>query len=452
MNPTGESGGRVRRASCLMAIAMLCFAATDALVPSPAFPHAAGGSHASTPHAHAARKITPAVQLVETIPVETALGNPELIPTQAAWLQLIRASRHSLDIEQFYLSNHAGEPLAPVLDAIRAAARRGVRVRLLLDRRMHATYPQPADSLGQLPGIETRSIDFGALAGGVQHTKFMVADGEAVLLGSANFDWRSLKHVHELGVLIHDARVARAFAPVFDADWALALDPNSAAARAALSGSARIPDLPYALLEARGDTARVWPSYSPFGLIPDSTRWDRDAIVRLLDAAHSEIVVQSLTYASSDRRVYDDTLDRALRRAAGRGVRVRLVISDWEAGSDAMRDLIALSAVPGIEIRLSVLPEWSGGYVPFARVEHCKYAVVDSLSAWIGSSNWEPSYFHGSRNLAVTLENRGLAIAARRVFEASWRAAAANRVSPSSHFTARIHGETPPPGHLKYGD
>lgn len=426
-------------------------AAGAAMLCSPALAHPVAKAHVSPGHARLA-PITPAVQLVETVPVETALGNPELLRTQIAWLDLIHGARHTLDIEQFYLSNHAGEPLEAVLEAIRAAARRGVRVRLLLDRHMHATYPQPADSLGRVPGIETRSIDFGALAGGVQHSKFMLVDDETVLLGSANFDWRSLEHVHELGVRIRSTRVAHAFAPVFDADWALALDPAAPDARAALSGSVRIPGLPCALLEARGDTVRVWPSYSPLGLIPDSTRWERDAIVRMLDAARSEIVVQSLTYASSDRRRYDDTLDRALRRAAGRGVRVRLVISDWEAGADAMRDLIALSAVPGIEIRLSVLPEWSGGYIPFARVEHCKYAVVDSSSAWIGSSNWEPAYFHASRNFAVTLENRGLALAARRVFEASWRAAAANRVSPSSHFTARIHGETPPPGHVKYGD
>jgi phosphatidylserine/phosphatidylglycerophosphate/cardiolipin synthase-like enzyme len=442
-----SSGPRARTLRTLARIV-----AIPALVLALSAGRAAGAAHASARPAHAAPKITPAVQLVETVPIETTLGNPELIPTQTAWLEIIRGARHRLDIEQFYLSNLAGEPLEAVLAAIRDAARRGVRVRLLLDRHMHATYPQPADSLGLIHGIETRTIDFGALAGGVQHTKFMVADDETVLLGSANFDWRSLEHVHELGVLIRDARLARAFAPVFEADWELALDPTAAAAHAALAGSARLADLPFAMLEARGDTVRVWPSYSPVGLIPDSTRWDRDAIVRLLDSARSEIVVQSLTYATSERRFYDDTLDQALRRAAARGVRVRLVISDWEAGGDAMRDLTSLSAVPGIEIRLSALPEWSGGYIPFARVEHCKYAVADSAAVWIGSGNWEPGYFHGSRNLAVTLENRALALAARRVFEASWRAASANRVSPSSHFTARIHGESPPPGHVKYGD
>ena len=40
---------------------------------------------------------------------------------------------------------------------------------------------------------------------GILHAKYMVADGHAGYLGSHNFDWRSLTHVQELGLLIRDA-------------------------------------------------------------------------------------------------------------------------------------------------------------------------------------------------------------------------------------------------------
>jgi phosphatidylserine/phosphatidylglycerophosphate/cardiolipin synthase-like enzyme len=399
--------------------------------------------------AHAVRaSARPPVQLVETVPVETRLGNPELPSALAVWLEMIRGARRSLDFEEFYLSTWPREPMEPVLKAVGEAAHRGVRVRLLLDARMHRTYPRAADSLGRLPGIAVRTVDFGRIAGGIQHSKFFLVDGRAVFLGSQNFDWRALRHIHELGVRIADPRVAREFARVFEMDWAAA-DTTRPLAPAP---PAPPPPLPFRIVQARGDTVELWPSWSPQRFCPDSTLWDRDAIVRLLDGARSEIVLQLLSYSPGGRDGRDDTLDQALRRAAARGVRVRMMISDWEAGRPAMESLVGLSQVPGIEVRLSTVPEWSGGYIPFARVEHCKYIVADSLTAWVGTSNWEPDYFHSSRNVAVTLRNRPLALQARRVFETSWEAPTARPVHPGARFEAKIHGAEPPPGRVKYGE
>ena len=96
----------------------------------------------------------PPLQLVETVPVETQLGNPELPAARDVWLEMIQGARRTIDLEQFYVSTWPGEPLEPVLAEIGRAAGRGVRVRILIDAGMHETYPQPADSLGKVPGIE----------------------------------------------------------------------------------------------------------------------------------------------------------------------------------------------------------------------------------------------------------------------------------------------------------
>src|SRR5437899_9314906 len=119
----------------------------------------------------------PPVQLVETRPVESGLGNPALPAAHDVWLEMIRGARQSLDIEQFHLSSWPGEPMQDVLDAIGEAARRGVRVRLLLDSRMHRTYPQPADSLAGVSGIEVRLLNMRPIAGGIVHAKYFVVDG-----------------------------------------------------------------------------------------------------------------------------------------------------------------------------------------------------------------------------------------------------------------------------------
>jgi phosphatidylserine/phosphatidylglycerophosphate/cardiolipin synthase-like enzyme len=161
-------------------------------------------------------------------------------------------------------------------------------------------------------------------------------------------------------------------------------------------------------------------------------------------------VAQVLTYSIGGHE-RDSTIDAALRRAAGRGVRVRLVVSDWEPDNPRIADLQSLSGTPNLEAKLSTVPEWSKGYIPFARVEHCKYMVVDSLWTWVGSSNWEPGYFHGTRNVSVSLRNRAIAVQARAIFETSWNASGDRVVRPGETYAKKEHGMTPPPGKAAYG-
>ncbi len=448
----------LRRAATLvaaLAIAVVVHAAPPvphraATHPSPAQPVAAGA---------AARALPPAerpLELIESVPLGTSLGNPELRSAATVWMELVQHATTSLDFEEFYCSNLAGEPLQPILDAIVQAAKRGVKVRLLLDSKMHRTYPQPADSLGQIPGIHVRTIDFDRISGGVQHAKFFLVDGRIVVIGSQNMDWRSLEHIHELGVRIADERVADMIGRVFEMDWAMAdveahSDSGTTIAWVPPAGAAA-PPLPIDVVESRGDTVHVWPSWTPKTFSPDSTLWMRDAIVRSIDAARYEVVAQTLQYSPNDRRNPDAAIDQALRRAAGRGVQVKLIVSDWALGGPNMAPLESLSTVPNLEVKISQVPEWSGGYVPFARVEHCKYMVVDTTTTWLGTANWEPSYFHRVRNVAVTMRNRGIASQARRSFEASWTAPTAAPVHPGMALAARVHGETAPPGMKKVGD
>jgi phosphatidylserine/phosphatidylglycerophosphate/cardiolipin synthase-like enzyme len=397
----------------------------------------------------------PPLELVETVPVETGLGNPKLPAAYDVWLDMIHGAKRSIAFEGFYLSDWPGEPLHPVLEALGQAGARGVAVHILLDQGMHRTYPLPADSLARLPGIEVRTIDFKRIAGGIQHAKFFIVDHEDLFLGSQNFDWRALKHIHELGVRVRDHRTAKAFEDVFNWDWFAAdttrwvQDGSRFGPRR--PGAARIA-VPIPIVQSPGDTAFVWPSYSPLGFIPDSTRWDEDAVVGLIDAARHEIVVQVLTYAPEEYGEKDEALDRALRLAAGRGVDVKLLVSDWEVNGKGLDWLKRLAQVPHIEVKLSTLPEWSGGYIPFARVEHCKYMVVDSISTWVGTGNWSPGYFHSSRNLGLTIRNRPIGREARQVFETSWTAPSAAALRVDYDYPQKIRGLTPPPGEKAYGN
>lgn len=398
----------------------------------------------------------PPVQLVETVPVETKLGNPALPATAAVWVEMIGGARKSLDLEEMYFGTWPGEPMGPVIDALGAAAKRGVRVRLILASSMYKTYPQPADSMATVPNVEVRLLDMKQVSGGgIQHSKYFVVDREQVFEGSQNFDWRSLEHIHEMGVRVSHPQVADLFERVFESDWQVATPLGAVAGSSAPAtepaSAAALPSLPIRIVQAPGDTVAVWPSFNPKGHLPDPSLWDQDAVVRLIDSARREIAIQVYTYGSGRRSERDTTLDLALRRAAARGVRVRIVVSDWQPDNDRITDLQRLSEVPNVETRMTTVPDWSGGYIPYARVDHSKYMVVDSLWTWVATSNWEPDYFHTSRNTALTLRNRPIALQAHRSFDASWGSSTTRVVRAGETYAKKVHGETPPPGKTAYG-
>lgn len=184
------------------------------------------------------------------------------------------------------------------------------------------------------------------------------------------------------------------------------------------------------------ETIQVWPVYSPEACIPDERLWDEKRLVSLIDGARSEVVVQVLTYSALDENGYYDVLDDALRRAAGRGVTVKLLVSDWVKVTPKIECLKSLEVLPNIEVKLSTIPQWSGGFVPYARVEHCKYMVVDGKLSWIGTGNWERSYFREARNAGLVIEGGSIGKLLRDVFYKSWDSKYAFEVRPEVKYVA----------------
>lgn len=400
---------------------------------------------AAAVHAEPAAKAPPALELGESRPAGTALGNPALPDARAVWLDMIGSAKRTLDLEHFYFSHEPGESLQPIVDAIGAAAARGVQVRLLLDAGMSKTYPQPADSIGALPNVTLRRVDYRRLAGGVQHAKFMIVDGRDAWLGSQNLDWRAMTEIHELGVRMRDARLAAAVTAVFDADW-LGADTT----RAFAPGASSAANWPLTVKQPYG-AVNAWFGASPVKTNPDGVPWDLDLILERIRAAKREICVQVLQYGVRSHGHADSTLHRALLAAAARGVKVRLICSDWAVGGANEATLRDMTTHPNIEVRISRVAFEGTRYVPFARVEHCKFMVADGEWLWIGTSNWEPSYFAGSRNIGLTVRDRVLAGQARGTFETSWSAPSALRFSRDAKIEPREHGEKPPAGMTVHG-
>jgi phosphatidylserine/phosphatidylglycerophosphate/cardiolipin synthase-like enzyme len=375
------------------------------------------------------------IELVESVPVETELGLPDLRDTPVVWREMIAEARQSIAIGAFYLSARPDAPgaLEPILQVLGQAAGRGVQLQVLSDAGFYRTYPEVVDRLAALPGAEARQLDARTLWGGVLHAKYLLVDDREFFVGSQNWDWRALEHIRELGVRIRSPALAEQLARIFALDWALAAGetPSAAAAPGAEGPESSSQPGGGVALSYHGNPVTTRLAASPPQALPEGIPWDEPLLVETIDAARDTLRLQLLTYSPRDRDgSYYDVLDTALRRAAARGVVVRIVLANWAKRRSMLPWVQSLAAVPGIAVRFSNLPEWSGGHIPYARVEHAKYLAADRTASWVGTSNWSRDYFHDSRNLSIFVKGEAFAADLIRFFERGWNAPHMEPVDP----------------------
>ncbi|MBD3221035.1 hypothetical protein GF314_07300 [bacterium] len=377
------------------------------------------------------------ITFVETVPTETELDLPQLPEAAPVWRDLVATARHSLDIFAFYVSPapDGDGRLTAILDLVQARAADGLAVRLLSDRRFHATYPRTHDRFSTA-GIPARLFDgTSAWGGGVQHAKGMIVDGERFFLGSQNWDWRALEHIHELGVVVEHAGLARDLARIFAVDWALAggEDPP---ALAPVTPHAPVVASPARLALPDGRVCDAVLAASPPRALPVGVTWDWPLLRDQIDRAERRVRLQMLSYNPGDRDGgYWHELDAALRRAAARGCEVQIILADWAKRDYMLPHVKSLAVLPRVEVRFTSIPEWSGGFIPFARVDHAKFVTCDGHALWLGTANGSRDYFHQSRNISLFLRGDGSTAAADAFFTIGWHGPYAETVDPGREYT-----------------
>ncbi|MFI5345344.1 MAG: phosphatidylserine/phosphatidylglycerophosphate/cardiolipin synthase family protein [Elusimicrobiota bacterium] len=363
--------------------------------------------------AHAAVKV-PGYELVYSYPVDTTLQEPDLRRALDVWPEMIDKARKTVDIEQFYVTPSTGEPLEPTLKALERAAKRGVKIRVVLEKKFEKNSLDGIARLKSMPGLDLRVAEWSGLTGaGIIHAKFFIVDRDLAFVGSQNYDWRSLKHIHEMGLAIDDAPVAAKVQSVFDHDWAIAASTNPAA--------------PVNTARPEADrSGRAYLVASPWRHNPAGVGDSEQELARLIGEAQSEILVQNLEYFTQTfgrpRRFYG-AIDNALRDAAIRGVKIKILVSHWGTEEPGVTGLQSLAVLPGVEARVITIPEASAGPIPYARVAHSKYAVFDGKVMWLGTSNWTGGYLDESRNLEIVLKDPVMAARAAAVQKHLWDSA-----------------------------
>lgn len=382
----------------------------------------------------------PRFELIYTQPAETELSQPLRAPGPV-WAEVFAGAAKSIDIEQFYLAEQPGEALDAVLAALEKAARRGVTLRVLVDDKMRKQSQPTLDRLAAWPNTQVRVVDWAKLPtgnqrapGGIIHAKFWIVDGKIAYLGSQNFDWRSLSHIHELGVLVRDPSISGQIQAVFDHDWA------------ATGLQAQYEPAPPLQPQLRQIADRSQPGYllaSPPERLPPGVGCSEDELVQLIGKAKKSLSIQVMKYEPLDHhKRYYAPIETALRSAAARGVRIDLLVSDWNSDAPGIRWLQSLSLVPGVSVRMASLPQAKRGFIPFARVIHSKYMIVDGTTLWIGTSNWQGGYLDESRNLELVLQLPDLAAQAQALFAQLWNSSYAKPLNPTAEYP-RVRRDKP---------
>jgi cardiolipin synthase len=129
------------------------------------------------------------------------------------FLLSIAAARRTLDIQSPYLITDESTQWS-----LQEARKRGVRIRLLTEGDITDAKPVKFASRGDYEWLMEQGIEVYEYQPAMMHTKAMMVDGVLSIVGSANFDNRSLELNDELNAVVFDRSVAARLRSDFEQD------------------------------------------------------------------------------------------------------------------------------------------------------------------------------------------------------------------------------------------
>jgi cardiolipin synthase len=325
--------GAIRQSALLFALALTLAACLPVPAPAPATPN-------------------PSPPGTRTLFVEPDDGSGPV-------LEAIRGARRSLDVVAYLLTDRT------VVDALIAANRREVAVRVMLERDPYGSGQGNAAAYGQLSnaGVDVR---WGNAAFALTHEKALIADGATALIMTLNLTYSAFHGNREYGIITRDgAEVAEALAG-FNADWERrAFEP-------------RAPSL-------------LW-----------SDANTRRKLLDFIDGARISLLLEQESL--QDR----ETLQH-LANAARRGVKVRIITPPDDGESDPNRQGREQLLAAGAAVRTLQDPRM-----------HAKIVIADGTSAILGSANLTFSGMENNRELGIRVGEPGIVGRLVETFEADW--------------------------------
>ncbi|KOX91970.1 phospholipase D-like domain-containing protein [Haloarcula rubripromontorii] len=329
--------------------------------------------------------------------------------TPAAPIRPIRNADERVYLAGYTLSSDR------VADALIAAQRRGATVRVLLEGEpvgsRTATEANTLDRLAEA-GVSVQVLTGPRARYRYHHAKYAVADEQAVVLtenwkpagtgGNSSRGW---------GVITAQPRIVDGLNQTFQSDAGWQDSKSWGKYRQGRQFERAGPATGTYPTEFRAESVSV--QRTDLLITPDNAQ---SGLVATIDDADDSIDVIQPTVGN-----WDSPLLRALRRAASRGVKVRLLLSDaWyvreenKQTAQRFREWADRNDAP---LRATVSD-------PDGRYEkiHAKGAVIDDERVVVGSLNWNEQAATSNREVVLVLHGRDAADYFGAVFTADWEA------------------------------
>ncbi len=265
--------------------------------------------------------------------------------TAGAIVDPIMSAQHTLNIRMFLFTDPS------LLNAVIAARRRGVHVRVMLNpaRRDGTSDNDATRAMLLQAGVDVRdsSPQFA-----VTHQKSMVIDNRIGVVESLNWETRDLTETRDYAVVSTDAAEVAEMVRCFDADW---------------------EQRPF---EPTPGSSLIW--------CPNN---GRQRIASFIDGATETLWLQN-------ERYQDMVIIERLVRAVKRGVRVRIM-------SRALHKLKRKKLFEGVS-GLRIVHDVGAKVHALRKLKlHGKMMIADNRRAVVGSINLSPGSFDDRRELAI---------------------------------------------------
>ena len=381
-----------------------------------------------------------------------------------ARVALVRRAERSVDMQTYHLQrDHAGRT---ILRELRDAARRGVRVRLLVDDFYAAPIDDLLAGLAAEPGAEVRLFNPMALRIGApvlrvalspgdfernnhrMHNKLFVADNAVALYGGRNVADEYFMSNPEANFIDMDVlstgTIVKDFSAVFDTYWnseqvwpvarVLGAAADSAALRAAFDDAVRdaTPQVPVYQVDPLGQTgvdaqlvagrlelvyasARVHVDPPEKALLPPTHEPTAamSGLLRVLANASHNLTISSPYF------VPNATAMGMMRTARSRGVEIRVVTNSISSTDEPLVHYYYSARRPEL-LRMGVqlyeispaLTQRANRFGSFGKSTprlHAKVAVVDQHMALVGSVNLDSRSATGNTEMGVVIDSPVLA-------------------------------------------
>uniref|UniRef100_A0A0K8S4R1 PLD phosphodiesterase domain-containing protein n=2 Tax=Lygus hesperus TaxID=30085 RepID=A0A0K8S4R1_LYGHE len=253
--------------------------------------------------------------LVETIPdgMSYRNGTTPYPSTYDVWKGMMARAVEKIEIASYYWtlrdSDVLGEHEKPgkwpgsdkgedIFNDLLNAKSRGLKVKIVQSQPSKEQPCKDTEILARKGAAEVRSINMQRLVGaGILHTKLWIVDRQEVYVGSANTDWRSLAHVKELGLHIHNCScLLEDYGKIFDAYWEVALPDALIPHKWPADLSTPFNEITPMSIGVNTSEASVYLSSSPPQMCPDGRESDISSIISTIHKADHFIYVAVMDY------------------------------------------------------------------------------------------------------------------------------------------------------------